>query len=264
MADERWLGEARENGELVLRIGDAGDSLVAEWIGRARVVVRRDGSEIHVDAAPGADPREVEKLKGGAVQLFLHHLAGKIGLHGAAFEIEGRAAVVVGKSGQGKSTLAAGMCRHAGASLCADDAVALERTAEGWFVKALEAEHWLDSRARQALLGEPSVSESKEPVPAPRVSTRDTRLAFIADLVYADVDAPRIVVYTGLEAMAALLPLVVRFVLDVPSLQRQELDQLHDLVTAVPVIRLVRPRDLACLSASIDLVASALRGGGSR
>jgi hypothetical protein len=260
----RWLGEAHDEGELALRVGEIDDVLVAEWPSRARFVVRRDGRDGELVGLEGSDPRDVEKLRRGAARLLIHHLEGKIGLHGASVVLDGRAAVFIGKSGQGKSTLAATLCERSNASLSSDDAVALEREGDTWMVKPLETEHWLDADARHAVLGLDTPSADKEPAPATRVAKDDARLAFIAELAFADVAEPRFVVHEGLAAIGAVLPLIVRFVLDDPALQRRELDLLHHLVAAVPIVRLERPRDLRYLTATNALVASALRTGAFR
>lgn len=267
MTDERdveWLGDARVDGEVVLRVGRAGDFLVAEWVSGARFLVRRDGTGARLEGLDGADPREVEKLRRGAARLCVHHLEGKIGLHGAAVAIGGHAAVLIGKSGQGKSTLAASLCAHEGGTLYADDAVALERstTSTSWAVKSLERDHWLDAAARRAVLGDGASHTSKEPIPAARVGEGDVPLALVVDLVYEDVDAPYLVRQGGVDALGCLLPLVVRFVLDDPAANRRELDQLHALVAEVPIVRLVRPRNLRYLRDASRLVAeAAVRGG---
>jgi hypothetical protein len=260
----RWLGEAHDEGELALRVGEIDDVLVAEWPGRARFVVRRDGRDGELVGLEGSEPRDVEKLRRGAARLLLHHLEGNIGLHGASVVLDGRAAVFIGKSGQGKSTIAATLCERSQASLSSDDAVALERHGGTWLVKPLESEHWLDADARRAALGIDRPSVDKEPVDARRIAMEDTPLAFVAELAFADVPAPRFVVHEGLAAIAAVLPLIVRFVLDDPDLQKRELDLLHHLVAAVPIVRLERPRDLRYLDATNALVASALRTGAFR
>lgn len=260
----RWLGEAIDDGELALRVGDLGDLLVAEWIGRARFVVGRDGSDPDLVGVDGSDPRDVEKLRRGAARLLLHHLAGKIGLHGAAVVLDDRAAVVIGKSGMGKSTLSASLCRRTNAALSSDDAVALHHNDGAWFVEPLETEHWLDADARMAALGETSSVRDKEPSRATRIATSRARLGLIVELAFADVPAPRLVRREGVAAIAALLPLVVRFVLDDSELQKRELDQLHDLVESVPIVRLERPRNLRYLAATAELIAETLRRGDVR
>ena len=52
--------------------------------------------------------------------------------------------------------------------------------------------------------------------------------------------------------MGAMLPHVVRFVLDDPRTQRRELDALHALVARVPVHVVRRERSFAGLRATVD------------
>ena len=63
--------------------------------------------------------------------------------------------------------------------------------------------------------------------------------------------------------MAALVPLLVRFVVDEPDLQRRELDLLSDLVARVPIVRLERPRALRALPATMDVIGAVLEEGPS-
>jgi hypothetical protein len=256
MSDVRWLGEARDGDDVALRVGRSGDELVAEWVGMGLLRVRSDGSAPRFDASPGADPVEVEKLQRGPVRLLLRHIEGKIGLHGAAVADQGCAALLVGASGDGKSTLAAALCAR-GAELLSDDAAAIDRTPSGWSVAPFEEAHWLDADSR-ASVGLPSANASghqKTRVPARRVARAAALARSIVVLAFAPVERPRLVQLSGVDAVAALVPLVMRFVVDDPGLQRRELDALSDLVASVPIFRLERPRDLACLDAACDLVA---------
>lgn len=86
----------------------------------------RDGREITIDAAPGADARAIRLfLLGtvmGAVMMQRDHLV----LHGNAVRIGNACAVVVGHSGAGKSTLAAEFDRR-GYDVLSDDVVPVDR-----------------------------------------------------------------------------------------------------------------------------------------
>lgn len=68
----------------------------------------------------------------GSITAFLLSLGGRTVLHGSAVDIGGRAVGFVGKSGQGKSTMAAVFC-SAGTTLITDDVLPLEieSSAEG-------------------------------------------------------------------------------------------------------------------------------------
>lgn len=273
----RWLAQHEEDGEVHFRVGRDGDDLVAEWVGLARVYARSDGRAHRFVPEPDADPRDLAKIERGSLQLLLRHLQGKLALHGAAVVRGGAAVAFLGRARQGKSTLAAALCTRTDVALLADDAVAIDRPPEHPFlVTALEAMHWLDQPALAAVVREGQREASgrrfasaeavhtredprgKSPIAALRVGTVG-RVVAVVDLVFRD--GPVLLVRsTPLEAIAALVPQAVRFVLDDPTVHRRELDALGELVERVPVFRLERPRDLALLSESCDRVFDLLRG----
>ncbi|CAN5861458.1 hypothetical protein BH11MYX4_BH11MYX4_42330 [soil metagenome] len=274
MSAVRWLAEHVEDGRVAFRIGRAGDELVAEWVGLARVTASRDGKTHRFEPEPGLEPAEIEKVRLGSANLLLRHLQGKLALHGAAVEVRERALVLLGRSGQGKSTLAASLCARAGATLFSDDAVAIDAgpTPGTYVLSPVERNHWLDAPARQALLeaqgsrADAGDDDSKRPVAAPRVGAESAPLVAIVDLAFGDDETPRLIaVGRGIDAIAALVPQAVRFVVDEPELQRRELEALAELVDGVPVYRLVRPRRLEQLERAhpllLDLLGSERKSG---
>jgi len=170
--------------------------------------------------------------------------------------------VLLGRSGQGKSTLAASLCARAGAALFSDDAVAIDRGAAAgeYLVSPVELNHWLDGSARRALAQDTTAEDDgKVPVPATVVGDASVPLAAIVELVFVNEGPARLVpVRSGIEAMAALVPQAVRFVVDEPELQRQEVEALADLLHDVPVFRLERPRGLDMLEAAHPLILGLL------
>lgn len=259
----QWLAETTDDRGAAARVGRDGDALVAEWIGIGRLVVGRNGTNPQFFPVDGAEPAGVEKIRRGIVALLLRHLEGKIGLHGAAFTVGDSVAIAVGASGRGKSTLAAYACAQRDAALVADDAVAIERVADSWRAVPLERDHWLDDAARRAVGAvRPDVGVGfKAPEPARAVATDPLAIGVIAVLEWADVDAPRALRVRGIDAMAALVPLLVRFVIDEPAVQRQEFDLISDLVARVPIVRLERPRAFAALSTTLETIVSVLKEG---
>lgn len=257
MSEIRWLAEHVEGGVLAFRIGRRGDELVAEWVGMTTLHANRDGSGVRWVDAPGAPAPELDKIRRGSGRLLLRQLAGELAMHGAAVARAGAAVLLLGRSGQGKSTLAAALCA-AGASLYADDAACLERAGDEVRVLAGETNHWIDAPARRAL-GLPVEWEEKMPAPASRVGAGAARLVAFVDLVFDDA-ATRVelVRREGLAAVSALVPQVARFVLDEPEVQRRELESLAGVVARVPVHALVRPRGHAHLGAAVAAVLDLL------
>jgi hypothetical protein len=88
------------------------------------------GRHIGVELAPGATAREASLFVLGVSFGILLHQRGALVLHGAAVAKDGRALAVCGASGDGKSTLAAALCR-AGFEFVADDICAVGLDAEG-------------------------------------------------------------------------------------------------------------------------------------
>ncbi len=197
--------------------------------------------------------------------LLVRHLRGHLALHGAVVARDGGAVALVGRSRHGKSTLAAALCAR-GASLLADDAIAVERRAAGaWVVDPTEENHWLDAAARSAL-GDSDAGqweeEDKWATRAPSVATRPVALRAVVELVFAPgIAGPSLVRTRGLDAIASLVPQTVRFALDDDERHKTEIAMLFELLGEVPSFRLERPQDLARLGESVALVEGLLSDG---
>ena len=85
----------------------------------------RDKKEIIIDLAPSVDERLVRLFLLGRVFGTLLHQRGKLVLHGSAISMNRGAVAFIGKSGSGKSTVAAYLCAK-GYSLVADDLVVID------------------------------------------------------------------------------------------------------------------------------------------
>jgi len=248
-----WVAQSSDEGEACFRIGTSGTDVIAEWPGLAKLVAARDGSTSELTFEHGVDPRDADKIRRGSAWLLLRHLEGRLGLHGSAVSVgEDCAIVFLGRSGDGKSTLAAAMC-GSGCSLLADDAVALEEAAGGaWHVVPHEVDHWLDAEARRAL-GAPPSDRAKAPWRARRSAEAAVPVAAFVELAFDDA-APRLSLQRGSRAVQSLIPQVARFVLDEPERQRRELDMLHTIVETTPVYLLERPRRFSELERTVDLL----------
>jgi hypothetical protein len=97
--------------------------------GTARFLLT-EGRDIAVAPAPGRLPNETAALLVGTVLGILLQQRGRIVLHASAVEVGNRAMLFCGASGDGKSTLAAGLSK-AGHALLSDDLCAIELRAAG-------------------------------------------------------------------------------------------------------------------------------------
>lgn len=256
-----WLATYEDDGQVWFRIGTVGNEVVAEWVGLATLVAERDGKNPRLTFRPGADPRDVEKIRRGSAWLLLRQLEGRLAMHGSAVAKDGRAIVFLGRSGAGKSTMAAAMCSR-GAELLADDAVAIDPGSEArtWTILPREIDHWLDAPSMVALGHQPS-GAAKEPLRSTHAAESPARLVAFVDLSFAE-GQPKASPIQGIQAVGSLVPQVARFVLDEPQRQRRELDLLHAMVDAIPIVRLERPRHFDALSRTVELAFELLAKGG--
>lgn len=281
-----WLAAERE-GDAQFRIGNIGpDLVVAEWTAGGRLVARRDGSAWQFTAASGASSELVEKLHRGSIPSLIHHLNGELALHGSAVATSRGALVFIGVSGQGKSTLAAWLCTQGGMSLLADDASLLTMGESEWFVRPQERHHYLapdalaairrpcSSRRRPTSPAATSVTRldaaAVEPlrggierlrkgrINALRYQSTSAPLRGLVSLVFEENRPPELGRLHDVTALAAVVPNVVRFVLDDPQRNLREFESVTRLIAAVPVYRFSRPRELAELGAASQWIDSIL------
>jgi hypothetical protein len=90
----------------------------------------RDGCEIVVDPAPGIDERIVRLVVLGPALGALLYQRGWLTLHASSLDVRGEAVALLGKKGEGKSTMAAALCAR-GHRLVADDVTAVQVTGIG-------------------------------------------------------------------------------------------------------------------------------------
>lgn len=259
-----WLASYTDGDVVRFRIGRTTDAttLVAEWIGLAELRVARDGRDPVFVHSEGAYLPDIDKIRRGSVQLLLRSLAGLLSMHGAAIAVSGAAVVLLGRGGQGKSTLAAKL-GALGASLLSDDAVGIAAASLGYCIEPLERNHWLDASALQAL-GHAPEGDWKAARPALHPAEESASLLAFVDLAFdAEAPEPRLEgPFSGIAALQAVVPQVVRFILDDNERNVRELEQLVLLLERVPVYRLVRPRGFEYLDAAAQRILDLLRKKG--
>lgn len=258
--DVTWLADYSSQEDVVFRIGRRGNEVIAEWSGIARLIANRDGTNARLLPMEGVSADDLTKIRTGSAVVLLRHLEGKLALHGAVVGERGRAVMLLGRSGQGKSTLAAALCVD-GATLYSDDAIAIDPDPQGgWRVHPMERNHWLDARAQEVLTGCPTLDgddQGKWALPTRSVASESAVVSAIVDLRFAG-DRAMMRRVTGIDAMGALVPQVVRFALDDSERHRREIEMLTALVSDVPTFQLDRPRDFALLRDAVRLVRQLL------
>lgn len=246
----RWISELRDDGAVVFRVGRVGEELVAEWPGRLLLRCDPRGERPLFERQQGADAEAAERLERGLGRALVEQLRGVPSLHASVVAKAGRAIACVGQSGAGKSTSAALLCRM-GYRLLRDDIAPLGIDAEAVTVTPADDRHSLADDVVEALQLRPLALQvdGKHYVAAP-AGTGSSRLVAIVALV-TDEAATRVTRrrLRGMEAVAALVPCVVRFVVDDPARSAAELRMLSELCAKVPLHELRRPAALPTTTA---------------
>jgi hypothetical protein len=258
-----WHHRQRSGGVDVFRAGTArgGSLLVAEWPGLGRLTCARDGTRGRFVAERGADAAGVAKLRAGAVQAILGDVRGDLGVHGAAVEVGGRAVLILGKSGAGKSTTAGELCVRHGARLLADD-IALLAFEEGRVgVRPGERHHSLTRGSMRFIGLAPGATARTRGGKAMLRATRPARAVVPLDLIVAlrpdgRRSAPTLRVLRGVHAALAVMTSVVRF--DRRTARRGHLDQVVGLCEGCRVVEVVRPARASAASRVGPLLLSEL------
>jgi serine kinase of HPr protein (carbohydrate metabolism regulator) len=261
VSDVRWLGDYAVDGDVVFRIGRDGADYVAEWIGLCELRTDRSGAQVVLRAAEGADARVVAKVERGSAAALIRHLRGETSLHASCVAVDGRAVVLLGSSGAGKSTFAAWMCRRPDTALVSDDILHVDIDGSVALARPTEIDHWLEP-ASLAALGIAIDAPTKEPTRAAR-STRER--SPIAAAVVLRLEAPDAAISLsplhGQRAVEALVRCVVRFVLDEPERQLAEIAWIERALRTIPVYELRFPRRFDAMDEAVALVRTLLDGG---
>jgi hypothetical protein len=223
---------------------------------------------------PGTDGVWLEKLRSTLVDAFVRHAQGKVTLHGGAISRGPRALAFVGPSTSGKSTLTAALCQEVDIGVVADDTVALELpegspSSTSIEVVPTQSEAWLLPEARAAL-GFDSFAAGKTAIPLQQAAQDRLQLGAVIGLVFdSEATSPQLRRLRGQDAFSTLSSAAIRFVVDDPTAQMREFDQLRLLATMCPVYELRRPMDLSRLPHTVRCIKELLvhmdlpDGGGS-
>lgn len=228
-------------------------------IGSMRV---HDGRYITVSRDDRATDDAVSKFVVGMGLLSALFQQGHLVLHGSAVSVHGRAAVFVGPTGQGKSTLATAFYAN-GHGILSDDVSPVYSRSDGPVVPPAFPRLTISHEVATAL----SVAWS----PSARATTRDRRSVDIGDRfdaeprplagIYLLTDGADLAIdpVPTLEGPMELMQVSYSLY---PDSDRDALDAhlqtCGDVLSTVPVKRLVRPRSLRDLDDVVQLVASDL------
>jgi hypothetical protein len=253
-----WTAEETTDGRVTFRVGRDGTRLVAEFVGVGRLEADADGTWSRFAPEDGVSAEHVAKLERGLIAALVAHARHQLAFHASAAERGGRAIACLGASQAGKSTAVAELCTRGGFALLADDAVIVRDRLEGFDVVPTEDAHWLLGTSRVALglgLGQ----ELKARVAPRAAATNPAKLVAICSLVFDDtLSRPKVEMLHGGTMLATLAAAAIRFVVDEPSRQVHEFQQLDALSKVVDVYELRRPRDLRRLAQTGDLLEGLL------
>lgn len=261
VAAEMDGGQTTEDGFVM-----AGESILIDVDGIARFLVE-DGQRITIGRAPDAAPDAVRAfLYGAAFSVLLQQLA-LMPLHASAVVVDGEAIAFLGASGHGKSTLAAAFAKRGHPAL-ADDKMVVRMSGGRLSVAPSPPLLTLDPAAAVAHGhgAERRVSSArrfgKHSYLLPEYYTDKTApLAAIHVLDWSPVDAsPKLTRLSPFESLLELRSNMNAGLLVEPLGQETDfIAWAEDIIAAVPVYRLTRPRNLGAIDAVVDAVIAERR-----
>lgn len=139
------------DGTIWLRFAHAGDAYWLRFPGLADFLVSADGFRVTRYPVPGIDDHTLEHLFLNQVLPLAQSLQGDLVFHASAVSLNGAAIAFLGRSGRGKSTLAASFA-SAGQAFLTDDGLQLETRARGYWVHPSHPSIRLWNDSREALV----------------------------------------------------------------------------------------------------------------
>jgi hypothetical protein len=239
-----------DNGQLFASFHREGEGFVVRFPGLADFKLSADGSEISSHRAPGLTDSTFDHLLQNQIRPLALSLQGRNLFHASAVALGDMAVAFAGRSGQGKSTLAASFAAH-GHGFLTDDGLELSETVQGFLAHPSHPSIrlWQDSLASVVAPDAPR-AEPVQYSPKSRVLSSaglphvDTPLPLKALYVLAREDVSCIEV-TPLSPADALIALIHHaFLLDIEdrTAMARHFDRLARLVSSVPIYSLDYPR----------------------
>jgi hypothetical protein len=235
-----------------------------------RFVANGEATRIWGTAGAGQTIEDLATYFLGPVMGFILRRRGITALHASALSVDGRAIVLTGEAGSGKSTTAAALGLR-GASVICEDIAAIEEKEDGFLVKAGHARVCLWPESVDMLMGRvdalPRLSPNWEKCYLALdgdLATRERdeqRLAAIYILAPRELssEAPRIEEVSGREVLLELVQnTYMNWILD-RSQRAAEFELLAHLISQIPVRRVVPHRDPSHISALCELLVADVR-----
>jgi hypothetical protein len=259
----RWvLHSTLPNGNDWALCGKIEGGYLLRYVGLADFIVDRSGHELRCTRIePGTSPQTLRHLLLDQVLPLVLNLLGRDVLHAAAVEMPAGVCAFIGPAGVGKSTLAARFAAVGYTTFC-DDCLVLQRNGGIVCIPGYPGVRlWSDSLA---VLGDQAVklsdvahytakhrivSKTSRSTDSPRPLIAIYRLNRPVDRGPA-LNTVRVEPLTGREAFMELVSSA--FVLDVtePTTLLRHFRCIEQLVSQVPIARLMLPNDLALLPAA--------------
>jgi hypothetical protein len=206
----------------------------------------------------------------GPVMGFILRRRGIMALHASALCIDGKAIVLAGEAGAGKSTTAAALALRGAPILC-EDIAAIEERNEGFTVEAGHTRVCLWPESVEMLMGRPDAlpllaanwEKCYLPLDGSKATLEKQNQPLAAIYVLspreAAPDAPRIEEVSGHQVLLDLVQnTYMNWVLD-RSQRAAEFEVLAHLISKIPVRRVVPHRDPAQIGALCDLILADVR-----
>jgi hypothetical protein len=224
----------------------AGGVCLLRYWGVCDFTISSSRRHVTIHQLPAVDPGLVAILVEGALPALVLLLEGQGVLHASAVQVDGRGIAFVGRSGMGKSTVAAVVCRW-GARLITDDVLRFDVSSDG--VRGFRGTGELRLRPAAEGLALPTDDVRMRP-------TSDGRTALQPDPVPTETASIDVVVLprlrrdvevvsaermSGAQALLSLMRFP-RFpgLLD-PDLHASQLARVTDLASAIPIVVLDVP-----------------------